>query len=81
MTEADRAYQRLVERGTSLVEGAATEQEKYAEQVKALDAALATRWPAARVVSFCAGWIRRSVARAATARRSRSYGAGSQAAL
>jgi tape measure domain-containing protein len=41
LTEADRAYQRLVERGTSLVEGAATEQEKYAEQVKALDAALA----------------------------------------
>ena len=41
LTEAERAYQRLVERGTSLVEGAATEQEKYAEQVKALDAALA----------------------------------------
>jgi tape measure domain-containing protein len=41
LTEADRAYQRLVERGTSLVEGTATEQEKYAEQVKALDAALA----------------------------------------
>jgi hypothetical protein len=41
LTEAERAHQRLVERGTSLVEGAATEQEKYAEQVKALDAALA----------------------------------------
>ncbi|MCA3396688.1 MAG: tape measure protein, partial [Roseomonas sp.] len=41
LTEAERAYQRLVERGTSLAEGAATEQEKYAEQVKALDAALA----------------------------------------
>ncbi|MFN7309017.1 MAG: hypothetical protein ACK5TQ_20915, partial [Acetobacteraceae bacterium] len=41
LTEAERAYQRLLERGTSLVEGAATEQEKYAEQVKALDAALA----------------------------------------
>jgi tape measure domain-containing protein len=41
LTEAERAYQRLVERGTSLVEGAATEQEKYAEQIKALDAALA----------------------------------------
>jgi tape measure domain-containing protein len=40
LTEAERAYQRLVEHGTSLVEGAATEQEKYAEQVKALDAAL-----------------------------------------
>ncbi|MCA3378962.1 MAG: hypothetical protein ING08_01825, partial [Roseomonas sp.] len=41
LTEAERAHQRLVERGTSLVEGAATEQEKYAEQVKALNAALA----------------------------------------
>ncbi|MCA3381883.1 MAG: hypothetical protein ING08_16745, partial [Roseomonas sp.] len=41
LTEAERAHQRLVERGTSLVGGAATEQEKYAEQVKALDAALA----------------------------------------
>lgn len=41
LTEAERAHQRLVERGTSLAEGAATEQEKYAEQVKALDAALA----------------------------------------
>jgi tape measure domain-containing protein len=41
LTEAERAYQRLVESGTSLVEGAATEQEKYAEQVKALNAALA----------------------------------------
>jgi tape measure domain-containing protein len=41
LTEAERAQQRLVERGTSLVEGAATEQEKYAEQVKAQDAALA----------------------------------------
>jgi hypothetical protein len=40
LTEAEREYQRLVQSGISLAGNAATEQERYAQQVLALDAAL-----------------------------------------
>jgi hypothetical protein len=40
LTEAEREYQRLVQSGISLAGNAATEQQRYAEQVIALDAAL-----------------------------------------
>ncbi|MFN8996279.1 MAG: hypothetical protein ACK5X3_21790, partial [Pseudomonadota bacterium] len=40
LTEAEREYQRLVQSGISLASSAATEQERYAQQVLALDAAL-----------------------------------------
>ena len=40
VTEAEREYQRLVQQGVQLTTTAATEQERYAEQVRALSAAL-----------------------------------------
>ena len=40
LSEAEREYQRLVQSGISLAGNAATEQQRYAEQVLALDAAL-----------------------------------------
>jgi hypothetical protein len=40
LNEAEREYQRLVQSGISLAGNAATEQQRYAEQVLALDAAL-----------------------------------------
>jgi hypothetical protein len=40
LSEAEREYQRLVQSGISLVSSAASEQERYAQQVLALDAAL-----------------------------------------
>lgn len=40
LTEAEREYQRLVQSGISLASNAASEQERYAQQVLALDAAL-----------------------------------------
>lgn len=40
LTEAEREYQRLVQSGISLAGNAATEQQRYAQQVLALDAAL-----------------------------------------
>jgi len=40
LSEAEREYQRLVQSGISLASSAATEQERYAQQVLALDAAL-----------------------------------------
>jgi hypothetical protein len=40
LNEAEREYQRLVQSGISLAGNAATEQQRYAEQVIALDAAL-----------------------------------------
>lgn len=40
LSEAEREYQRLVQSGISLAGNAATEQQRYAEQVIALDAAL-----------------------------------------
>jgi hypothetical protein len=40
LSEAEREYQRLVQSGISLASSAATEQERYAQQLLALDAAL-----------------------------------------
>jgi len=40
LSEAEREYQRLVQQGISLTQSAASEQERYAQQVLALDAAL-----------------------------------------
>jgi hypothetical protein len=40
VTEAEREFQRLVQQGISLTQSAATEQDRYAQQVLALDAAL-----------------------------------------